>query len=120
MTQALGYCALFLITLVVQASFVTSLSLPFSTIPLMLLIGILVMHRSETYFGALWMILSGVLLPLFSPSSGTFFAYVAAAIAGTLLMNRVFTNRSAYALFGLGGSLYIHICHCKICLRNEI
>jgi len=65
------------------------------------------MHRVGLTAGALWFVASGFLLNISGFIIISFLAYLAVAVVGVLLTMKIFTNRSVYALGGLGIGLYL-------------
>lgn len=92
----------FVLTSLLATTAVPSLPLPFALFPLMLMSGILVMHRLGVVHGAVWLVLAGVVLELVGTAPGRVVAYGLAAIVGVVATERVFAKRSVYALLGLG------------------
>ena len=107
MSRFWTYGCLFFLCLALQGSLIFSLPKPLAFIPLMFIVGVLITHRSESVYGAVWFLLSAVLLPLFGAGPGTFISYIAVAIVSLLVTDRLFANRSVYALIGLGGTLFL-------------
>ena len=101
------YIATFFISVLLQANFLTSLPGIYASTPLHFGLGILMMHRAGFVYGFTWFAASAFLFALALPSSGINFAYLVVAVIGTLLMHRVFANRSYYALVGLGLSCFL-------------
>ena len=94
----------FILASLLAGTAVPSLPVPFAYLPLMLMCGILVMNRVNVVHGALWLVLSGVVLGATGIAPGRLLAYIATAIAAFVLAERVFAKRSVYALIGLGAS----------------
>lgn len=92
----------FIITSLLATTAVPSLPVPFAYLPLMLGGGILVMNRVNVVHGALWLVLSGVVLQAAGTAPGRLVGYAIAALVGYVLAERVFAKRSVYALIGLG------------------
>lgn len=119
MMQSVAIALLFIFALFTEASLIASLGKPFNAIPFLFLVGIVVMHRLQPGYGIAWFILSAIFLPTLSQDKGIWLAYVAVAIAGSLLMDRVFTNRSIYALLGLGATLYVLFALIQLFFKTE-
>lgn len=120
MMQAASIALLFILSLFTEASLISSLGAPLSAAPVLFFVGVVVMHRSSPSYGAAWFALSALLLPRVSQDAGVWVAYLAVGVAGTLLMSRVFTNRSVYALLGLGATLYVIFAAIRFFLGAEI
>lgn len=106
MMQLIFIVIWFLIVLGIQTSFIFTLPTPLHAIPLALMAGVLIVHRTERVYSILWFAGCAILLPIFDTSPGTFFAYLSAGLAAWILEQRIFTSRSLYALIGLGTSVY--------------
>lgn len=107
MLRDVGFAILFLASAVFDAAFIHALGAPLAWIPFHFIAGVLVLHRSTEASGALWFLASALVLPFFGFEYGHPIAYVAVAGLGVVLMRRIFTNRSVYALIGLGLTLYV-------------
>ncbi len=91
----------------VEVSVLTAWPTPFSLLPLSFLFGILLMQFVGSGYGTLWLVLSGILLEFVGlPDGPHALSYALAALAGWFLTQRVFTNRSVYAMMGLGTTTY--------------
>ncbi len=92
----------FVCSSILAVTLIPSLPAPFAYTPLMLILGVIVLHRVSIAHGVVWLLLSGVLflhgdnMPLHTMS------YIAAAIVGAFFAARTFAKRSVYALLGLG------------------
>lgn len=106
MLRDIGLAILFLVSAAVDVTFIHALREPLALLPLHFIIGVIVFHRSDEFSGGLWFAISSVFLPVFGFEPSTVVAYLAMAFLGALLTRRIFTNRSVYALVGLGASLY--------------
>ncbi|MFH1631550.1 MAG: hypothetical protein ABIA47_00805 [bacterium] len=98
---------LFIAGILLQASLVSALTSPFSYIPLMIALAIVIMHRGQIVIGSAWLVLTGLALPLFGFADYAAWTYFAIAIIAPVLSIRFFTTRSVYALAGLGAAVYI-------------
>lgn len=106
---------LFCLSALVQVSLVASLNSSLALFPLHFIIGIVVLHRSGITAGSLWFVSSALFLPLIGFRGGVWFSYFCVAILGIMLSKKIFTNRSVYALEGLGIVLF-----CLFTLLNLI
>ncbi len=89
-----------------ELSFLASFPEPIRSFPLVLLFGVLIAHFVRPNVGCIWMIIGGILLDLMgTPGHLITFAYSSAGLTGVLLQKKVFTNRSFYAMMGLGLSM---------------
>lgn len=95
----------FICASLLAATAVPSLPVPFAYLPLMLMCGILVMNRVNVIHGAIWLVLSGVVLGVLGTAPERLLAYIVTAAVGLVLADRVFAKRSVYALLGLGVSM---------------
>lgn len=94
----------FILSSTLAVTVIPSLPVPFAYTPLLLAGGIVVMNRVRVSDGALWIVLSGIVLSMYDVAHGRGFSTVCAAIAGMVLAERVFAKRSVYALLGLGAT----------------
>lgn len=79
----------------------------FSPLPLVFLSGVLILHYVRPVIGWFWLASGGILLDLFGlPAWPETVAFALAGALGIFLARRVFTNRSLYAMMGLGVSMY--------------
>lgn len=93
-------------TVTTELSFFASFPEPLRSFPLVMLFGVLIAHFVRPNVGCAWMIVGGIMLDMMgSPGYSIFFAYGVAGLTGFLLQQRVFTNRSLYAMMGLGLSM---------------
>lgn len=106
MLNDLAIACVFLLSAFVDVTLVHALGEPLALIPLHFIVGVIVLHRGGASSGALWFGFSALLLPVIGFDSGTVLGYVATGALGFVLTKRVFTNRSVYALVGLGAALY--------------
>lgn len=97
---------LFFLSSILEMSLINALNFSFSLIPLNLILGILILHRAGAYQGVVWFLMSAVFLNLFGFNETHFVSYIVVAVVGSFLSIRFFTNRSVYALIGLGTALY--------------
>lgn len=97
---------LFIVTAIFELSFVHALDYPFGLIPLHFILGVVVMHRASASHGIIWFLASGLILNFFGFDSANILSYLIIAIIGAILMTKVFTNRSVYALEGVGLVLF--------------
>lgn len=109
--MVLRWCILIaLVTLVAlfEQTTLTAWPSPLNLLPLSFLIGILVMQFVSNGFGVLWLILAGIDLDYFGLAEAPqALSYAWAAIAVWILAQRVFTNRSVYAMMGMGATGYL-------------
>ena len=106
MLNDIGIACLFLLSAFLDVTLIHALGEPLALLPLHFIIGVIVLHRGGAVSGALWFGFSALLLPMIGFDSGTLLGYVATGALGFVLTKRVFTNRSVYALVGLGAALY--------------
>lgn len=106
MLNDLGIAFLFLLSAFVDVTLIHALGDPIALLPLHFIVGVIVLHRGGPISGALWFGFSALLLPVIGFDNGTLLGYVATGALGFILTKRVFTNRSVYALVGLGAALY--------------
>lgn len=90
-----------------EGAVVHSLPMPYTTFPLMFLCGILIIQRLDLGLGVVWIMLAGLLAHPWGEGNLAVFPYFMAALAGIPLVTKVFTNRSLYALIGLGMVLHL-------------
>ncbi|MFH1712059.1 MAG: hypothetical protein ABH846_02375, partial [Patescibacteria group bacterium] len=83
------------------------LGAPLFYLPLHFIFGIIVMHRVGTTAGFFWFLATGIFINISGFDFISFIAYLAVAVFGIILTKRMFTNRSVYALEGLGASLFL-------------
>ena len=80
---------------------------PWNQIPLVFLTGVLIMHFVRPVFGVIWLLVAGLFLDLLGlPDVPHVLTFGLAGAAGLFLAHRIFTNRSVYAMIGLGASMY--------------
>ena len=103
----LFYAVLFLCSLVFEHGFLYAAGIPFSFLPFHLILGTLILHRGSETVGALWFLLTALIAPMIGFTQFSAWGYIAIAIAGPLLTKQLFTNRSVYALLGLGLTLFM-------------
>lgn len=102
---------LFFLSAMAQTSLIQSGPAGFNFFPLHLIIGLLVLHRYSPPVGSLWFLLT-IPMAIWGFQPGSVWSYFGIAIVGLILVNRLFTTRSVYALLGLGfvmSSLYLLI-----------
>ncbi|MBI1908026.1 hypothetical protein HYS28_01235 [Candidatus Uhrbacteria bacterium] len=102
MREAALLTALFLVTAVVAFAGVPSLPYPLAVFPLMLVTGLLVMHRVGVGPGVAWLVIGALVLEVRGITPGWCIPVIATAFLAALLVERVFATRSVYALLGLG------------------
>ncbi len=107
MTRVLLLMMLFFVSATLQVGVVHSLEAPLHLLPLHLLIGVIVLHRSGPEWGAAWFLASAVIIPHLGFDTIPWFGYVLVAATGVFLTTRLFTNRSVYALEGLAVVLFL-------------
>lgn len=93
--------SLFFLSVVAQTSLIQSGPVNFIFFPLHLIIGLLVFHRYSPPVGSLWFLLT-IPLAIWGFQPGSAWSYLSIALVGLILVNRLFTTRSVYALLGLG------------------
>ena len=90
----------FFFTVALEMSFLHALAAPIASIPLVLLVGILLLHTSVEE-GILWMILA-VFFTSTGFLSGSWIAYFLSGAAGIILVRYLFSRRSVFGLLALG------------------
>ncbi len=98
----------------IEQTMLSAWSSTFQLLPLSFLVGVLVMHFVSNGFGVLWLVLAGIELDQLGFSDApNVFSYALAAVVMWFLAQRVFTNRSVYAMMGLGtvGFLVVTVIH---------
>lgn len=88
-----------------EMSLVQSFPLPYAVMPVMLIAGIIVLHRVDLVLGIAWLVMMSVLADPWGEGATTVVPFLAAAVAAVPLEQRIFANRSVYALLGMGLSL---------------
>ncbi len=101
MFTSLILASLFFLSTVLQSSLIHSWPPAWNFFPLHLIIGLIIMHRHNISTGALWFLLT-IIPALWGFHPGSAWSYLAVALVSFLLISRLFTNRSVYALLGLG------------------
>lgn len=103
----LSFCSLVALA-VIQVSLFAVLPGPLRLIQPVFIVGVLLYHLIRPQIGAVWLILGGVVLSVLGDRPGTILvAYAASAILGIFLARSVFTNRSVYAMMGLGAVMFL-------------
>lgn len=97
----------FVVTVAIEAGAIRSLPSPWGLFPLVLLCGTLVMHRSDLYVGMLWFVAMAVILHPWGEGIVAVAPLLVAAAVALPLQQKIFTNRSVYALLGLGAGLFV-------------
>ena len=95
------YSLLLIITLAVQAGLIASLPLPFRLFPLAMVVGIILLHERSVVLGAVWLLMTGVVLEARGLGGGLAIAGATSALVAVLLVNFVFAKRSFWALLGI-------------------
>lgn len=90
-----------------QVSFFPALVFPLSAIPLHFILGVVILHRHGLYSGTAWFTLSGLFFVIFGESLTLIISFGLIALMGVILTKKIFTNRSLYALEGLGITLFL-------------
>ncbi len=107
MIRSLFLPLLFASCVVIETSLLQPLPRPFSLVPLVFVVGVVLLHRVGIIEGVVWFILTGLLGLLFGFNEPFFWhAFILAGI-GAFLTKQTFAHRSLYALLALGGSLFI-------------
>ena len=102
----LSAIALF-IAVLIEDAFVSALPEPLNLIAVVFTIGVLLFHFVKPHYGAAWLVAGGAALDLVAlPGPSRTVAYALAALLGLFLARKVFSNRSLYALLGLGVSMF--------------
>ncbi len=107
MIAGLLTAALFVVASIIEASFIQSLPPPFALFPLLLVCGILVMHRGDFMTGIAWLVALAWLTHPWGDSAVAVIPLLAASGVAIPLGQKIFTNRSVYALLGLGGGIFV-------------
>ena len=97
---------LFFLGSIFELSLIHAMNFSFALIPLNFILGVIIMHRAGAIQGAAWFIMSGLLLNFFGFDSHHWISYFTIAGVGSFLTTKFFTNRSVYALLGLGLTLF--------------
>lgn len=92
----------FFFTSLIAVTVVPSLPAPLAYTPLVMITGLLTMHRVGVGPGVAWLALGGLFLSFTGIAPGAFVPHVVSALVAVLLVERVFATRSVYALLGLG------------------
>ncbi|MBU0614063.1 hypothetical protein KJ766_02120 [Patescibacteria group bacterium] len=104
---------LFFCSALVSTSFIQALSLPFALLPLHLIVGTIILHREGFMYGGFWFIASAVTLPILGSTMYFWWIWLLIGFFGIFLVQKVITNRSVYALVGLG--IVLHFATRIIC-----
>lgn len=107
MMTAVIVAIVFGITMVLETSAVQSLPPPYSAFPLMLIAGVIVLHRTDAVLGIAWLLLMALFADAWGEGSGAILPFLIASALAVPLKRRVFTNRSVYALLGMGLSVQV-------------
>lgn len=108
--QGLWLALSFILASIIATTAMHSLPEPLVFLPLMLAGGIVVMNRIGVVQGALWLVLSSIVLASAGTLPGRLVTTLIATAMGVILAERVFAKRSVYALLGLGattGAVYV-------------
>ncbi len=89
------------VIILVQGSFIHSLSEPFSAFPLLLVWGLVILHERSLVWGTWWLVLAGFLLEIRGLGVGLTVVYALTAVVAVLLIRSVFAKRSLLGLFGV-------------------
>lgn len=92
----------FICTSIFSATALPSFPVPLAYTPLLLIVGVMVLHRIGIVQGMIWLVLSGTLLLYGDGMPMRTLAYIASAVIGAFFAGRTFAKRSVYALLGLG------------------
>lgn len=96
----------FVLTLAIEQGAIRSLPAPLGLFPLMLVCGVLVMHRGDLFLGVCWFVAMAIIVHPWGNGAVAVAPLLVAAVAALPLQQKIFTNRSVYALLGLGASLF--------------
>lgn len=103
MMKSFAYACLFMVTLVLQTGAVASLPAPYRLFPLLLVVGVIILHERSLVLGTAWLALAGIVLEARGLGDGLAVAgLVSAGVAAGLAVS-VFAKRSFWALLGVGG-----------------
>lgn len=110
---------LFILSVLLQVSFVQTLGYPLELFPLHFVLGILVLHRANVELGILWFVFSAFALSLTGFNTHVWWAYILIAPIGGFFALKLFVSRSVYALEGFGLLMFtiftfLHIVPMKI------
>ncbi|MCR4311892.1 MAG: hypothetical protein NUV56_01275 [Candidatus Uhrbacteria bacterium] len=97
---------LFIAAKMLEESVIQSLPLPYALIPVLLFTGVLIMHRSDLATGVVWLVAMALVTRPWGDTGIAVVPLLAAAAAAIPLQQKIFTNRSTYALFGLGLGIF--------------
>lgn len=100
--QALLLSCSFFTTILLAVTFVPSLPYPFAYTPLVMITGLLTMHRVGVGPGVVWLVLGAITMQLQHTGNGWSAAIIVSSAVAVLLVERVFATRSVYALLGIG------------------
>jgi hypothetical protein len=90
-----------------EGTWLSSAGNPWFCFPVVMTIGILVMHRRGPISGIVWFFLAAILVPFLGFSVFPSWPYPFIGVFGVLLVLRLFSTRSIYALLGFGAILYL-------------
>lgn len=97
----------FFLVAILEYGFIDSLQAPVKFIPLLFIGAILIYQRVDVVLGFTWMTLATISQFIFGFASIHPFAWFLAAILMIPLVQRIFTNRSIYALVTFGFVSYL-------------
>ncbi len=120
MRNSIVFILLLIGSAVIELSVMNTLSYPFFLFPLTFSIGILILQMLPISFGILWFLLLPLVLSTLGSEPINLIPYIIVTIAGTILIMRVFTRRSIYALFGLGIILLSLFCIIQTIMGNSL
>ncbi len=101
------FAFLFIVSSVIEASFIHTLPFPFFLFPLTFIIGILIIHRGQLALGVTWFIILGPTISWIGFDEAKIWPYIVVATLAIPLSKRVFVQRSVYAMEGLGILLFL-------------
>lgn len=102
MIEAIALSIAFVMTSLFASSFVAAMPEPFTYLPLMMITGLLVLHRVGIFPGAVWLFGGGIYLHVSGTAPGNILPLLVTAAAGAILVEKTFATRSVFALLGLG------------------
>jgi hypothetical protein len=102
MISNIFFALLFLLSVVLQAALVASVPAPWHLFPLVLVLGVILLHERSLALGLLWIAASGLVLEARGLGDGLAAASLVATVAAAGLATVLFAKRSFWALLGVG------------------
>lgn len=98
---------LFIAAKMIEESIIQSLPLPYASLPIMVIFGLLVMHRVHQYVGVTWFVLVAITAHPWGFGGTAVLPFLVGAMIAIPLQQKIFAHRSVYALLGLGLGVYV-------------